>query len=359
MTNIHQTAIQNKGKHAHEAYMNCEYKKAIKMFKEILADEDVDSDENYQIKSLIGLCYLALGELNKGWDYWRFRQQARKLIPVIEKILNLPLWDGDRLDGDLLLMAEDGIGDELYYSAVFALLLKYANKIYITCDERIKTLYEQTYPELFFIEKDDWPEIRKQARKCSAYGLIGDLPRYLDPELKHARNKKLVVNPVKFQEIREKLTVWGKNKKFIGISYKTSGNKPKIPKWEKIIWEYLTKISFKETEYPIVFVNLQENNLTKPENRGFLYKDPLVEMIDDIDLWNDFESIAALIECMDSIVTIDNYIAHLCGRLLKPTDLFLPKFTNVRWHYGDPDKYGWYPSITIHEEKNYEIKGVK
>jgi hypothetical protein len=357
MTDTHRTTIQNKAKHAHEAYMRCEYKKALKLFKEILADETVDSAENYQIKFLRGCCYLALGELEKGWDDWIFRRQARQLIPVMDKICNLPFWDGKYLpSGNLLLMAEDGIGDELYYSAVFALVAKYANKIYITCDERVKSLYEQTYPEFTFIGKDDWPEIRKQARHCHAYGLIGDLPRYLDPQLEYPRDDKLLVDPEKLHEIREKLTVWGKNKRFIGISYKTSGSKPKISKLEQVLWEYLTRISFKEEENPIVFVNLQENNLTKSENRGFLYKDPLVIMVNDIDLWDDFEAIAALIENMDSIITVDNYIAHLSGRLLKPTTLLLPKFCNVRWYYGNPKRNSWYPSIDIQEEEDYEIK---
>ena len=47
--------------------------------------------------------------------------------------------------------------------------------------------------------------------------------------------------------------------------------------------------------------------------------------INNLDLTNDFEGIAAVISCCDLILTIDNWIAHLSSSIGKNTLIFLPK----------------------------------
>lgn len=348
MTNPEQAHIQLQIKIAHGHYRNCNYKPAIWILEKY---EDCDliaeESQNY-IKRILGYCYLNIGELQKGWSYWGCRPQATRFIPVMNQICGLPLWKGEQLkEGPLLLMAEDGIGDELYYSAVFHLLPWYADNIIIQCDSRLKSIYERTYPDFIFIERDDWSAVRKHAKECTAWGLVGDLPRYLDPQLESNRNKKLVIDPEKIEQIREKLQTFGKDKQFIGVSYKTSGLKGDFPNYHEVFMGHLSELDEKGT----VFINLQENNLTKKNKRAFLYDQLRINQIDDIDLWNDFESIGALIANMDYIVTISNYLGHLSGRLLKATDVLLPKFANVKWCFGNPEKYSWYPHSNIFQSK--------
>jgi hypothetical protein len=96
----------------------------------------------------------------------------------------------------------------------------------------------------------------------------------------------------------------------------------------------------------VSFINLQENNQTAANKRSFLYGHNQVYQIDGIDLYNDINRLADLIYVMDFVVSIDNYIIHLAGRLRKPCALILPKACNCRWLLTK-DKAPWYPTATL------------
>jgi len=61
---------------------------------------------------------------------------------------------------------------------------------------------------------------------------------------------------------------------------------------------------------------------------------------------DEMASLLALIDSLDTIITIDTTIAHLAGALGKKTYLLLPYHTNWRWSL-DCSNSPWYPTITI------------
>ena len=64
-----------------------------------------------------------------------------------------------------------------------------------------------------------------------------------------------------------------------------------------------------------------------------------------------FEDTAAIIELMDSIVTIDTSIAHLAGALNKKTYLILAWNPDWRWLQDRSDS-PWYPSVNLIRQKS-------
>jgi ADP-heptose:LPS heptosyltransferase len=62
--------------------------------------------------------------------------------------------------------------------------------------------------------------------------------------------------------------------------------------------------------------------------------------------FHDFETTAALCECLDLVVAVDTSVAHLCGALGKATLLLLPFVPDWRWLMGRSDS-PWYPSLTL------------
>ena len=79
------------------------------------------------------------------------------------------------------------------------------------------------------------------------------------------------------------------------------------------------------------FINLQfgkfdEELLHLKSNHGIS-----IRTIKDIDNYNDIEGLAALINCLDLVITIQNSTAHLSGALGKNTWLML--VNNARWHW--------------------------
>jgi tetratricopeptide (TPR) repeat protein len=87
-----------------------------------------------------------------------------------------------------------------------------------------------------------------------------------------------------------------------------------------------------------------------------LQKDPrpedaatLAERSDIVDLTQhlaDFVETAALIACLDLVVTVDTSVAHLAGAQGKPTWILLPHVPDYRWLLGRDDS-PWYPTARL------------
>ena len=61
---------------------------------------------------------------------------------------------------------------------------------------------------------------------------------------------------------------------------------------------------------------------------------------------HDFMDSAAILECMDAVVTIDSAVAHLAGALAKPTWILLPWTPTWRW-LTDREDSPWYPTARL------------
>ena len=62
--------------------------------------------------------------------------------------------------------------------------------------------------------------------------------------------------------------------------------------------------------------------------------------------FSDFAETAALISCLDGVVSIDTSIAHLAGAMNKPVWLLLPYVGEWRW-FVDREDSPWYPAARI------------
>ncbi|HQT66643.1 MAG: hypothetical protein B7Z78_03005 [Rhodospirillales bacterium 20-60-12] len=63
----------------------------------------------------------------------------------------------------------------------------------------------------------------------------------------------------------------------------------------------------------------------------------------------DFARTAALIACLDAVLTVDSAVAHLAGALGVPCHVLLPHAPDWRWQLHRPDT-PWYRSITLHRQ---------
>ena len=100
------------------------------------------------------------------------------------------------------------------------------------------------------------------------------------------------------------------------------------------------------------FVSLQKD--ARSDDRAVLR-----ERTDIIDLTahlTDFVETAALISCLDLVITVDTSVAHLAGTLGCPTWILLPYKPDYRWLL-DRDDSPWYPSVRLFrqtETREYE-----
>ena len=89
------------------------------------------------------------------------------------------------------------------------------------------------------------------------------------------------------------------------------------------------------------FVSLQKD--PRPEDRAQLDQTGVVDLTADL---IDLAETAALISCLDLVITVDTSIAHLAGALGRPTWILLPCTPDWRWLLGRDDS-PWYGSVRL------------
>jgi tetratricopeptide (TPR) repeat protein len=90
------------------------------------------------------------------------------------------------------------------------------------------------------------------------------------------------------------------------------------------------------------FVSLQKD--LKPEDKPTLLAQTAI--VDLTDHLTDFAETAALVSCLDVVITVDTSVAHLAGALGRPTWILLPDWPDYRWLL-DRDDSPWYPAVRL------------
>lgn len=82
----------------------------------------------------------------------------------------------------------------------------------------------------------------------------------------------------------------------------------------------------------------------RPDDQPFLKARP--DVIDPTADLTDFAETAALIACLDLVITVDTSVAHLAGALGRRTWILLPYTPDFRWLL-DRDDSPWYPTMRL------------
>lgn len=99
---------------------------------------------NAQLRLNRALALLSKGDVEAGWrDYeWRLKIPGR----VIERRGASPLWDGSPRNGKpLLVMAEQGIGDQIAFAAFLPQLLQ-DGPVVLECEPRLEAILARSFP---------------------------------------------------------------------------------------------------------------------------------------------------------------------------------------------------------------------
>jgi hypothetical protein len=89
------------------------------------------------------------------------------------------------------------------------------------------------------------------------------------------------------------------------------------------------------------FVSLQKD--PRPDDKAELGKTGIIDWTAE---FNDFADTAALVKCLDLVVTVDTSIAHLAGALGCSTWILLPWTPDYRWLLDRNDS-PWYPTVRL------------
>lgn len=285
------------------------------------------------------MALLSMHNFQQGWDLyeWRSKLENINLHPI--KIAKG--WDGKKSVSSMLVMPEQGLGDEIFYSGMLNDLEPFVNKITVCVDPRLISLYQRSFPHIEFISK----ELMPTAQNYEVQIYMASLGRYFRTSeqeiIEKIKSPYLKACPQKKKYFRECLSV---NKKLIcGLSWMS---KNACFGSEKTL--QLDNLKSILTLPGIEFVDLQYGDTMEEQTVFFNKAGVKLKQIPDVDKMQDIDSLASLIDACDIVLTISNTTAHLAGALGKPVIIMLPYAKGLLWywHKGNGSSV-WYPTAKL------------
>jgi tetratricopeptide (TPR) repeat protein len=277
------------------------------------------------------LCRLLLGDFISGWQAyeWRWKVPA---FAALRRAFTQPLWLGDApLHGKtILLHAEQGLGDTLQFCRYAQAVAELGASVWLEVPASLQALLTQL-PGIKGVV------VRGQALPPFDYHCpLLSLPLALRTELATipAQAAYLRADTGKIAGWSQRLAVHGRP--LIGLVW--SGSLAHVKDRHRSI--PLAELS-SVLNTGARFVSVQKE--VPESDRAAFGQAGLIDVAGGL---HDFTDTAALLACLDHVITVDTSVAHLAGALGRPTTLLLAHRPDFRWLLGRDDT-PWYPSLRL------------
>ena len=312
-------------------------------------------------KTLLPVLY-ALGDLRSAHLSYRRRPSSR----LIARTFNMPSPDRiDLLSGryrtlDAFLFSETGPGDEIRFSSFYGELCRYFKSVTITCDPRLTSLFERSFPTIRFIpvaryrnefrtetltDREKLPDrtfwnfandasIALAAQcgfVCSTLDLLADLRQ--QPHQFRDSPSRLRANVRAWEGARDTLR--------IGLSWRSLLVTPSRNTHYLDVSDLAPLASLSHCE----FWNLQAG-MTEDELSWLRENLPDFRVFNDLDLKDDLDGLAGAIASLDLVISPPTNIVELAGMLDIPT-ILLSRSRTTAWRRMPDGTDIWYPTGRI------------
>jgi hypothetical protein len=244
----------------------------------------------------------------------------------------------------LIVIAEQGIGDQvLFLSALNDLAKEHQRTIYLT-EPRTQTLISRSFPEILVANPGILERLTELNFEVDGYLPLGSvMGRYRPTVESFAESKRPFITPNKalVKRYRKELEKQAGGQAIVGVSWKGGfwANQVRSKAIEFDDWKPL--LSDKG-----FFVNLQygdienEKEICAKENLNLTF-------IEGIDFREDIESWSALAAACDGIISVSTALVHFAGAMGKRVFVVMPS-PQGPWHLGLTEtKHLVYPDVHI------------
>jgi tetratricopeptide (TPR) repeat protein len=282
---------------------------------------------------------LLVGDFAAGWAAREWGRKCRA-VGFVERSFDAPLWlaDAPLAGKTILLHSDEGLGDTIQFGRYATMVAEQGAHVLLEVDPVLQPLL------------------------ANVAGVAACLKRGLDPLPPADFHCPLSSLPLAFATRLETIPVMP--------SYLPAPARDRLQRWEErlgphdrlrigLVWsgnpahlnDHNRSLPLQSLA-PILdldarFVSLQKD--VRPSDREVLAAQPaIVDLTADI---GDFVDTAALISCLDLVLTVDTSVAHLSAALGKPTWVMLPHTPDYRWLLSRDDS-PWYPSVRLFRQDN-------
>jgi len=309
---------------------------ALATYRRVVAEDANEAGAAWNL----ALLQLLTGDFEAGWAG---REAARWKIPVLVEgypKLSGPLWQGNELiDGKSILMCPDeGLGDVIQFARYVPMLAaRGARAILIVQDE--------LYPLLSRL-----PGVAqclpKSAQTLPPYDFhcpLTSLPLALGTRLDTIPAERSYLPFPAPDRVEAWEQRFGPHDRLrVGLVW--SGN-PRHPRDRARSMPFRTMARILDTD--AIFISLQKN----PRAEDDLALRERTDVIDLTAHLTDFVETAALVSCLDLVITVDTSVAHLSAALGRPTWILLSYVPDYRWLLDREDS-PWYPTVRLFRQDN-------
>ena len=316
----------------------------------------VDPAERIETQHSRSICLIGLGKLEEGFREYEIRNNER-FRAYFHHMINAPRWHGEDLRGKkLLLVGEQGLGDEIMFSNILPdaqAAVGDSGKLQICVDPRMIPLYQRSYPKAEVGTYDDRTLIDDNGNKALRlvpFASKDNLPDYWSPmgsALQYYRKSVadfprkpfLVPDPERVTAFKKKLAALPGKK--VGICWRSMLMTGKRAKYFSPIdvWGDLLQIP------GLTFVNLQYGDSAPDIARAKEKFGVAVHQVEGLDLKDDIDGTAALSLALDLVVSAPTAAAHTAASV--GTEVWYLS-VGLGWPQLGTAEYPWHPKTRVY-----------
>jgi tetratricopeptide (TPR) repeat protein len=290
-----------------------------------------------------GRLRLSLQRFAEGFDDYRHRWDETGRSSDRQRT-TLPLCGPDTLRGSLLLWAEQGIGDEVFFAGLLPEILAHEVSVTLSADRRLHALFARSFPQIRLLDRAE--TIRASIDSgYDAQAPIGDLGYLLGMDaaaIAATRKVFLKTDDRRREEMRAKVAALGAGR-VCGIAWRSANRKFSEAKSIDLM-KLRPLLATPDT----VFVNLQYGDVGAELEALHERTGVRIHRIEGLDVREDIDGLSALIDVCDVVVTSSNVTAHLAGAIGKRTAVLVPNAKGRLWYWHEGEERSlWYPSLRL------------
>jgi len=266
-----------------------------------------------------------------------------------------------------------GPGDEIRFASIYSDIRSnygISNKLYISCSPKLLPILERSFPDIFFIPTerlrgfenmnlDNYSKVRRSdliqlmdnrgadvLEKSDNVVMVTDLLHKYLPDYESFSGISYLESDVEKTQFFK--SVLPKNKKLIGLSWRSSLSTHSRNEHYLSVEELVPLFDING----VVFVNFQYDDCE--EELAWVEKKHPGKIVDikEVDHYDDLDSVASLMKCMDLMISPATTVVELAGALGCPT-LMLSNSSEIDWRACDDKGTDvWHNSIEIISSNN-------
>ena len=286
----------------------------------------------------LGIVFLLQQDLLNGWKKYEFRSYKNK-YPEIKK--NKTEWNGSDLNNKvLLIICEQGIGDNVQFVRYVSMIKNSNNKIILLVRKNFKIFFKNLkFVDIVFDKVEDLPYFDQYIFLMSLPNIFKNI-KY-PPKPINFFNKKNYLD-IKWKKIFKKYSHF---KLKVGLGWQGDHINNKNDSQRSILLNELEQI-LKLNE--IKFFSLQKD-FGKEQIEKYNFSNLITNFYDNIDK-EPFEDTLSIIENLDLVISVDTALAHISATTGIKTWIMIPKVPDFRWGLKKSSTI-WYDSVSLYRQK--------